>query len=99
MFGTVGPKLVIAEGIETALSVYVATGLPTWAALSTSGMLNVKVPPLEITQKIIIAADGDKAGENAAYKTADKLINESYQVSIALAPQAKDFNDLLMRKE
>ena len=26
----------IAEGIETALAVLVATGVPTWAALSTS---------------------------------------------------------------
>ena len=29
-----GPRLVVAEGIETALSVQVATAMPTWAALS-----------------------------------------------------------------
>ncbi len=48
--------LIIAEGIrETALSVYAATGIPNWAALSTSGMIKVAVPHVNITKQIIIA--------------------------------------------
>jgi hypothetical protein len=29
-----GPKMIVAEGLETALTVQEATGLPTWAVLS-----------------------------------------------------------------
>ena len=32
-----GPELVLSEGVESGLSVQQATGLPVWAALSTSG--------------------------------------------------------------
>ncbi|MDA0781242.1 MAG: toprim domain-containing protein [Rickettsiales bacterium] len=88
-------KLILAEGIETALSVAMSTGLSTWATLSTSGMLNVEVPPLEITQKIIIAADNDKAGIGAANKLADRLLSAGYRVQIAMPPEGMDFNDLL----
>lgn len=93
----VGNPLVIAEGIETALSVYASTGLPTWAALSTSGMINVEVPPLEVTQQIIIAADSDPAGIAAANNLANRLLKQDYSVKIATPLIAgTDFNDLLM---
>lgn len=92
----VGKKLILAEGIETALSVYLATNIPTWATLSTSGLINTRPPPLEITQEIIIAADGDIAGKKAAYESADRLISQGYRVFIAQAPEGKDFNDLIL---
>ena len=38
-------ELTVAEGIETALSVMDATGCPTWAALSTSGVMALELPP------------------------------------------------------
>jgi phage/plasmid primase-like uncharacterized protein len=90
-----GKRLVIAEGIETAFSVYLSTELPTWAALSSSGLLNVKVPALDITQEIIIAADADKAGIGAADKLKARLLVDGYKVSIATPPEGMDFNDLL----
>lgn len=88
-------QLILAEGIETALSVFISTGLPTWATLSTSGMLNVELPSLSITQKIIIAADNDEAGLRAANKLADRLLSAGYEVQIAMPPAGMDFNDLL----
>lgn len=89
-------KLIITEGIETALSVYAATGFSTWAALSAGGMENVQIPPVDITQEIIIAADGDKPGRKAAYKLAMKLLNNGYKTRIAIPPEeGTDFNDLL----
>lgn len=91
----VGQKLILAEGIETALSLYLATGLPTWATLSTSGMVNVLVPPLDVTQEIIIAADNDMPGRKAANKLADRLLKNGYRVSIIMPPEGMDFNDLL----
>jgi hypothetical protein len=91
----IGTKLILAEGIETALSCFYATGISTWSCLSTSGMRDVVVPPLEITQEVIICADGDGAGQKAADKLADRLHKEGYGVRIAPSPQGQDFNDVL----
>jgi hypothetical protein len=93
-----GPQLILAEGIETALSCLYATHLPTWSCLSTSGMMDVIVPPLEITSEIIICADGDVAGQRAADKLAKRLHGTGYTVRIASPPQGQDFNDILRRE-
>jgi hypothetical protein len=90
-----GKMLVLAEGIETALSVYFSTGLQTWATLSTSGLMSVKLPPLDITQEIIIAADNDAAGLKAAHVLKDRLFKEGYTIRIALPDKGSDFNDML----
>ncbi len=90
-----GSQLILAEGIETALSCFCATNIPTWSCLSTSGMMEIVVPPLEITQEIIISVDGDGAGQNAADKLAERLHRAGYGVRIALSPQGQDFNDVL----
>lgn len=94
----IGPKLILAEGIETALSCFCATGIPTWSCLSTSGMMDIVVPPLEITQEIIICADGDGAGQHAANKLATRLHRTGYGVHIAPSPHGQDFNDVLRGK-
>ncbi|WP_164503863.1 DUF7146 domain-containing protein [Rickettsiales endosymbiont of Stachyamoeba lipophora] len=91
-----GKTLILTEGIETALSVYFATDFPTWAALSTSGLINIKLPELYITSEVIIATDNDAAGINAANKLAVRLLKEGYKVRIASPNRFKtDFNDLL----
>ena len=93
-----GSKLILAEGIETALSCFCATNIPTWSCLSASGMIDIVVPPLEITQEIIICADGDNAGQKAAYKLAERLHRTGYGVRMAPSPQGQDFNDVLRGK-
>ncbi len=90
-----GSKLILAEGVETALSCLCATGISTWSCLSTSGMADVVVPSLETTQEIIICVDGDDAGQKAAEKLAEKLHKSEYVVRIASSPQGQDFNDIL----
>jgi putative DNA primase/helicase len=94
-----GSKLIIAEGLETGLSVYLSMQWPTWVALSASGIRNIVVPSLEITQEIIIAADGDKTGLEAANTLAKRLSHQGYIVKIASAPEGLDFNDVLRRPE
>ena len=91
----IGAKLILAEGIETALSCFYATNIPTWSCLSVSGMMDIVVPPLEITQEIIICADGDGAGQKAADKLAERLHRTGYGVRTAPSPQGQDFNDVL----
>ncbi len=88
-----GDELVLAEGLETAMSVLQATGKPTWATLSTSGLKAVRLPPE--ARKLIIAADGDQPGEDAAMIAADRIVAEGRRVKIARPPWGLDFNDLL----
>ena len=88
--------LVIAEGIETTLSVMQACGLPGWAPLSEGGMRNLVLPP-EATH-VIICADHDASGtgERAARSAADRWLAEGRRVRIAMPPKPEtDFNDIL----
>ena len=88
-----GPELVLSEGIESGLSVQQATNKPVWATLSTSGLRSVILPP-EV-ETVIIAADADEPGEEAAQKAAKRFLAEGRTVKIARPPQGMDFNDLL----
>jgi len=90
----VASKLIIAEGIETALSVMQASGIGAWSAISAVGLRTIELPP-EV-KHVIIAADGDDAGERAAQYAAWRLRKQGRIVEIAQAPRGKDFNDLLM---
>lgn len=86
--------LAIAEGLETGLSVLQATGLPTWAALSWSGMQNLVLPPGVKTA--ILCADYDAAGLKGAYNTADLWSRQGVNVRIVKPTMpGQDFNDLL----
>ena len=93
-----GP-LVVAEGIETALSL--ASGLlrtpaTIWAALSTSGIrgLNLSLTASRLT----IAPDGDKPGREAANALAERAHALGWQVSLLPAPDGRDWNDILTKK-
>jgi phage/plasmid primase-like uncharacterized protein len=93
-----GTSLSIAEGIETSLAVFLATGTATWAALSTSGLLSVVLPALPLAAEVIIFADNDRsgAGKRAAKTAAARFFAERRKVRIALPPhEGLDFNDIL----
>jgi putative DNA primase/helicase len=93
----VAPKLAIAEGIETALSFMQATGIPTWAALSTSGVKAVILP--DIVREVVIAADRGKAGEEAAKHAAKRFATEGRTAHIVMPPgDADDFNTVLQQE-
>ena len=95
--GPAGPKIAIAEGIETALSVQQATGLTTWAGLSTSGIRALALPAQ--VRGVVLCPDGDDAGEQAAQVAARRFVAEGRAVRIARPPTGLDFNDLLNRPE
>ncbi len=71
-----------------------ATGLPVWAALSTSGLTGLVMPAR--VRRIVILADGDEPGEKAAQTAAARWCLESREVRIARPPRGADFNDLLV---
>ena len=82
--GESGVPLLIAEGIETALSGMQMSGHPGWAALSTSGLRALDLP--EDARDVIILADGDDAGEAAALSCGRRWKQENRRVRIARAP-------------
>lgn len=91
----VGEWLALAEGIETTLSVMQSCGVTGWACLGTSGMKSVSLPP-EATH-VLICADHDKPGIDAAREAAQRLLSEGRHVRIAMPPtEGEDFNDVLL---
>lgn len=95
LFDGPGP-LLVAEGIETALAAWLLRGDVTarcWAALSTSGMTGLRLPPRP--GRLCIAPDGDSAGRGAALALADRAARAGWAVSILTPPPGGDFNDLL----
>lgn len=96
-FPAADAPLVVAEGIETALSL--GSGLlhsraVIWAALSTSGMAGLRLPARP--GRLTIAADGDKPGQEAAHALASRAHALGWQVSLLPAPEGRDWNDVLM---
>jgi putative DNA primase/helicase len=89
-----GFVLMVGEGIETCLAAMQATGNPTWAALSTSGLRTLDLPAH--VRDVIVLADGDDAGEAAARNCAWRWQREGRRVRIARPPRGMDFNDLLI---
>jgi len=86
--------LALAEGIETALAVREATGWATWACVSAGGLAAVELP-LE-AREVVVAADHDRAGLEAANALARRLLSEGRRVRLATPPQAgADWLDML----
>jgi len=77
-----GEQLAVAEGIETALAVRQVTGRPAWAALSAHAVASVELPPQ--AHDVLIAADHDQAGLDAADRLADRLTREGRTARVAV---------------
>ena len=96
---TQATSLVIAEGIETALSL--PSGLMghpavVWATLSAGGMANVRLP--HRAGDLIIAPDGDEPGRGAAQALARRAHDLGWRVMMLPAPEGFDWNDVLLGK-
>lgn len=90
--------LIVAEGIETALSVLQAfPEASVWTVLSASNFVRLTLPRKEMFSGIIIAADNDKAGTEAADRAGLLWTDDGFQVKIATPKrEGQDFNDVLM---
>jgi putative DNA primase/helicase len=88
-----GRELGIAEGIETALSAARIHGLPVWAALNTSLLRRFR-PPSQV-HRVVIFADRDVAGLEAAIELREHLEGRvTCETHTPPAPH-KDWNDVL----
>ncbi len=83
-----GDTLGIAEGIETALAASRLHGLPTWSALSTA-LLSKFEPPLQV-RRLLIFADNDVAGLQAAARLANRLQS---RITFEIRSPAAHFED------
>lgn len=95
-----GP-LVVAEGLETALSLMCGL-LPypapsVWATLSAPGMAALTLPPTP--GSLVIASDGDTTGRAAAEQLALRADAIGWRVSLMPAPEGRDWNDVLCERE
>ncbi len=91
-----GKPLTLAEGIETALAVREATGWPVWALVAASFLKEASLPP-EV-KEVVVAADHDKAGLEAAKALAQRLLREGRKVRLAVPPvEGEDWLDALKR--
>lgn len=95
-----GPsRLVVAEGIESGLSLLcgMLDGPATvWAALSTSGLRGLRLPPQ--SGRLTVACDGDGPGREAAHNLAERAHALGWQVSILDPGNGADFNDILQER-
>lgn len=86
-----GDVLIVAEGLETALSARRALGAGAWACLSAENLAQFEPPP--VIDKLIIAADHDEAGLAAAARLKERA-ETSIACVIALPPDDhSDWND------
>jgi hypothetical protein len=91
-----GQPLALAEGIETALAVREATGWPVWALVAAPFLKEASLPP-EV-KEVVVCADHDRAGIEAAHALAQRLIREGRKVRLAVPPvEGGDWLDALKR--
>jgi putative DNA primase/helicase len=94
----VAPRLVIAEGIETALAAAELLKLPAWAAISAGNLGDSLALPPEV-REVVIAADHDPPGLAAAARAAARWKAEGRRVQIAKPEKpGTDFNDVLRER-
>lgn len=95
----------VAEGMETALSVFRATGLSTWSCVSSSILQGFKPP--KGTKVVVNWADKDRsaAGEKAAAVLAERLESQGIalitllpKVPIPRSAKGIDWNDVLIHQ-
>jgi len=93
-----GDTLAVCEGVETGLAFHMMTGLPVWATVSAGGMERLVVPA--DVRLLVIGADHDPAGLEAARKLARRLLLDGKRVKIITPSRLGcDWADALQAQE
>jgi DNA primase len=84
----------VCEGPEDGLSLLEMLGGPVWVAAGATMLPGMLFPPA--VRSIVIGADNDRAGEEAARKAAQAFAEQGLSVRVIHPlPGFKDFNDEL----
>ena len=89
-----GDQLALSEGVESGLAYMQLAGVPTWCTLGTANLERIK-PPKGVRQ-IVIAADNDPPGLEAARAAARQFRLQGLAAEISRPKQVgEDWNDIL----
>ena len=66
---------------------------PAWAVLGTSGYKSIELP--DRIKQVILAPDGDEAGQALIQDTAHRLAGQGREVRAVKLPAGKDWCDVL----
>ncbi len=92
--GAVADELIICEGLEDGLTLHQELELPVWVACGASFLRSMVVP--EQVRSLVIAADNDPPGEEAAYRAAEAMAVLGRRVRVMRpTPGFKDYNEEL----
>ena len=83
----------LTEGVEDGLAVMQMMSEPAWGVLGTSGFKSVELP--ENIKRVILAPDGDDAGQTVIQEAARRLAGQGREVRAAKLPAGKDWCDVL----
>lgn len=90
----VGEQVILAEGIETALSLSCATGIPAWACISAHNLKSFDSVPERVSQ-VFICADNDRTfvGQAAAFALAERMKVKRHKKFVqVLMPRMRDWD-------
>lgn len=91
-------SLIVCEGPEDGLSLVEMLGGPVWVSAGTTFLTAMRFPP--VVRQIVIGADNDPAGREAADKAARAFAERGLAVRIIRPLEGfKDFNDELRGAE
>ena len=83
----------LTEGVEDALALVQMMSEPAWAVLGTGGYKTVELP--ENIRTVILAPDGDDAGQAVIQEAAIRLAGQGREVRAAKLPPGRDWCDVL----
>ncbi|MDT7535488.1 toprim domain-containing protein [Sphingobium sp. SA2] len=89
-----GPRLGLAEGIESAQSASILLGLPVWAVLGAERLHQIRVPPA--VEEILLLPDYDAAGQRAERLARATYLSQGFAVETLWPWRGhNDWNDVL----
>jgi hypothetical protein len=91
--GPAGETLGLAEGVETAASAQILSGVTVWAALGSGRLAAVWLP--DNVRRVVIFADNDQTGRDGAAEAEAYHRRLGRSVKIRFPETGNDFNDQL----
>jgi hypothetical protein len=98
LFPLTGAELAIGEGVEDCLAFQQSTGIPAWATLGHTGLVDFEPPPLprDIRPTLILIEDQDENGRRSVAKAAERFMQRGFKVRVARPIAGKVVSESLL---